>query len=106
MKTYERAPNKALEALGDATRRSVFELLREGPRPVGELAAALPVSRPAVSQHLRVLKDADLVRERTEGTRRFYSVNPDAVAELRAYFDEFWDRALEAFKEQAEGRGS
>ena len=102
MKTYQ----AALEALGDPTRRSVFELLREGPRPVGELASVLPVSRPAVSQHLRVLKNADLVSERIEGTRRYYSINPDAVAELRAYFDEFWDRALAAFKEQAEGSGS
>ena len=102
MKTYE----VSLEALGDPTRRSVFELLRDGPRPVGELAAKLPVSRPAVSQHLRVLRNADLVRERVDGTRRFYSINADAVAELRAYFDEFWDRALAAFKEQAEGSGS
>lgn len=84
----------------------MFELLRDGPQPVGELAKALPVSRPAVSQHLRVLKDAGLVRERVEGTRRFYSVNPEVVADLRAYFDEFWDRALADFKEQAEGRGS
>lgn len=102
MQTYE----VALHALGDPTRRAVFELLRDGERPVGELAALLPVSRPAVSQHLRVLKAADLVHERSEGTRRFYSVNADAVADLRAYFDGFWDRALAAFKEQAEGRGS
>ena len=66
----------------------------------------LPVSRPAVSQHLRVLKDADLVRERVEGTRRFYSINADAVAELREYFDGFWDNALAAFKERAEGSES
>jgi DNA-binding transcriptional ArsR family regulator len=84
----------------------VFELLRDGELPVGELASVLPVSRPAVSQHLRVLKDADLVRERVAGTRRYYSINADAVAELRAYFDEFWDRALAAFKERAEGSGS
>jgi DNA-binding transcriptional ArsR family regulator len=84
----------------------VFELLRDGPRPVGELAARVPVSRPAVSQHLRVLKDAGLVRERAEGTRRLYSIDPDAVADLRAYFDDFWDRALAGFKQQAEGRGS
>jgi DNA-binding transcriptional ArsR family regulator len=90
--------------LGDPTRRSVFELLRDGPRSVGDLAGALPVSRPAVSQHLRVLKDAGLVRERVEGTRRFYSIDTNALAELRAYFDDFWDRALASFKAQAEGR--
>ena len=82
----------------------MFELLRDGPRPVGELAEALPVSRPAVSQHLKVLKDAGLVRERVAGTKRFYSIDTDALADVRAYFEEFWDRALASFKEQAERR--
>src|SRR3982751_3456504 len=92
----------AIQALGDPTRRSIFERLRRGPRAVGELARELPVSRPAVSQHLRVLKEAGLVSERRNGTRRLYRIEPDAVAELRAYFDEFWSQALEAFKAAAE----
>ena len=92
----------AIQALGDPTRRTVFELLREGPRSVGELAGGLPVSRPAVSQHLRVLKEAGLVRERRQGTRNFYSVNGEGLAELRAYFEGFWDEALASFKAAAE----
>jgi DNA-binding transcriptional ArsR family regulator len=88
--------------LADPTRRQVFERLRRGPRPVGEIARGLPVSRPAVSQHLRVLKEAGLVRERREGTRHFYSVNGDGLTELREYFENFWEEALAAFKEQAE----
>ena len=92
----------AIQALGDPTRRTVFELLREGPRSVGELAGGLPVSRPAVSQHLRVLKEAGLVRERRQGTRNFYSVNGEGLAELRAYFEGFWHEALTAFKAAAE----
>ena len=96
----------ALDALGDRTRRTVFELVAEGPRAVGELAELLPVSRPAVSQHLRVLKDAGLVRDRVHGTRRLYSVSPEAIADLRTYLDGFWERALDAFKEEAEGRSS
>jgi DNA-binding transcriptional ArsR family regulator len=91
-----------MAALADPTRRAVFERLRRGPRPVVEIARGLPVSRPAVSQHLRVLKDAGLVRERREGTRNFYSVNGDGLAEVREYFEEFWDEALAAFKEAAE----
>jgi DNA-binding transcriptional ArsR family regulator len=91
-----------MAALADPTRRAIFELLREGPKPVGELARGLPVSRPAVSQHLRVLKEAGLVSERKAGTRRLYRIEPDAVAALRAYFDDFWSRALEAFKAAAE----
>ena len=87
-----------MAALADPTRRAIFELLREGPRPVGELARDLPVSRPAVSQHLRVLKEAGLVSERKNGTRRLYRIEPGAVAALRAYFDEFWSQALDAFK--------
>jgi|SRR5205823_2805908 len=91
-----------MAALADPTRRAIFERLREGPRPVGELARDLPVSRPAVSQHLRVLKEAGLVSERKDGTRRLYRIEPEAVAELRGYFDEFWSQALEAFKAAAE----
>jgi DNA-binding transcriptional ArsR family regulator len=94
----------AMDALGDPTRRSIFEQLRNGPRSVGELAAGLPVSRPAVSQHLRVLKEAGLVTERRNGTRRLYRLDPRGLEELRAYFERFWDDALEAFKEAAERR--
>jgi DNA-binding transcriptional ArsR family regulator len=96
---------EAIQALGDPTRRAVFERLREGPRSVGELALGLPVSRPAVSQHLRVLKAAGLVRERREGTRNYYSVNGDGLADLRAYFEGFWDETLTAFKAAAESEG-
>ena len=97
----------ALQALGDPTRRSIFERLRRGPRAVGELAHELPVSRPAVSQHLRILKEAGLVTEQRNGTRRIYGVDAQSVAELRDYFDEFWSDALESFRravEQDEGR--
>jgi DNA-binding transcriptional ArsR family regulator len=96
------AYGEAIAALADPTRRTVFERLREGPRPVGEIARGLPVSRPAVSQHLRVLKAAGLVRERREGTRNYYSVDGDALAELREYFEDFWEETLAAFKEAAE----
>ena|SRR3712207_799116 len=96
---------RAMDALGDPTRRTIFERLRRGPRAVGELADGLPVSRPAVSQHLRVLKEAGLVDERRNGTRRIYRLRPDGVAELRDYFDGFWSDALAAFKEAAEGGG-
>lgn len=96
------AYGEAIAALADPTRRTVFERLRGGPRPVVEIARGLPVSRPAVSQHLRVLKEAGLVRERREGTRNFYSVDGDALAELREYFENFWEEALAAFKEAAE----
>jgi DNA-binding transcriptional ArsR family regulator len=96
------AYGEAIAALADPTRRTVFERLREGPRPVGEIARGLPVSRPAVSQHLRVLKAAGLVRERREGTRNYYSVDGDALAELREYFEDFWEEALAAFKEATE----
>jgi DNA-binding transcriptional ArsR family regulator len=92
-------------ALADPTRRAVFERLREGPRPVGELARGLPVSRPAVSQHLRVLKDAGLVAERRDGTRRLYRIDPDGLAAIRDYFDDFWNEALAAFKAAAESEG-
>lgn len=92
----------AIQALGDPTRRSIFERLRNGPRAVGELARELPVSRPAVSQHLRVLKEAGLVTEQRNGTRRIYGVDAASVAELRDYFDGFWSDALESFKRAAE----
>jgi DNA-binding transcriptional ArsR family regulator len=96
------AYGEAIAALADPTRRTVFERLRGGPRPVVEIARGLPVSRPAVSQHLRVLKEAGLVRERREGTRNFYSVDGDGLADLRTYFEGFWDEALAAFKAAAE----
>jgi DNA-binding transcriptional ArsR family regulator len=94
----------AMNALGDPTRRAIFERLRRGPMPVGALAEGLPVSRPAVSQHLRVLKQAGLVTERREGTRRIYGLAPDGLAEVRAYFEEFWTVALADFKAAAEQR--
>jgi DNA-binding transcriptional ArsR family regulator len=93
-----------MSALGDPTRRTIFERLATRPMAVGELAGELPVSRPAVSQHLRVLKDAGLVRERAEGTRRVYRVDLDGVAAVRNYFDRFWDQALGDFKAEAERR--
>jgi DNA-binding transcriptional ArsR family regulator len=93
-----------MNALGEPTRRTIFERLARRPMAVGELASELPVSRPAVSQHLRVLKDAGLVRERAEGTRRVYRVDLDGVAAVRSYFDRFWDQALGDFKAEAERR--
>lgn len=94
--------DQALMALADPTRREIFERLAVRPRAVGELAGELPVSRPAVSQHLKVLREAELVSDRAEGNRRIYSVNPEGVAELRAYLDTFWRRSLAAFKQAAE----
>ena len=91
-----------MDALGDPTRRAIFERLRSKPLSVGEIADGLPVSRPAVSQHLRVLKEAGLVTERRNGTRRLYRLDPDRVGELRDYFDDFWTDALAAFKAEAE----
>jgi DNA-binding transcriptional ArsR family regulator len=96
------AYGNALAVLADPTRRKVFERLRSGPRPVNVLAAGLPVSRPAVSQHLKVLKDAGLVEERSEGVRRIYSLRREGLLELRTWLDSFWDDALEAFKREAE----
>jgi len=90
-----------LDALGDWTRRQIFESLRAGPRSVGEIAAGVPVSRPAVSQHLRVLKEAGLVSDRKEGTRRLYRVEPQGLAQIRQYFDSFWGEALERFAAEA-----
>ena|SRR5215210_7823442 len=91
-------------ALGDPTRRAIFERLAEGPRAVGELAGELPVSRPAVSQHLKVLKDAGLVTDRRTGTRRIYELDPDGVGTFRADLDRFWSRVLAAYKEVVEQR--
>jgi DNA-binding transcriptional ArsR family regulator len=91
-----------LDALGDATRRAILARLLDGPLPVGELARKFPVSRPAISQHLRVLKHARLVTDRAEGTRRLYALNPEAFESLRSYFDHFWAQALAAFKTRVE----
>jgi len=96
---------RALNCLADDTRRQVFEKLGTGPQSVGALARGLPVSRPAVSQHLKVLKEAGLVNDRPEGTRRVYYIDPDGLAELRAWLDRFWDRALESFKAAVEEAG-
>ena len=99
MQTYR---ENGIGVLGDATRRAIFERLARGPCSVGELADELPVTRPAVSQHLRVLKDAGLVFDRPVGTRRLYQLDPDGVGALRAYVDQFWTQSLAAFKAAAE----
>jgi len=91
---------KALQSLSDPTRRRVFEKLRSGPQSVGVLARGLPVSRPAVSQHLKVLKDAGLVADRSEGARRVYYIDPQGLGELRRWLDQFWTDALESFKNE------
>ena len=91
-----------LAALGDPTRRAIFERLAERPRAVGELAGELPVSRPAVSQHLKVLKDAGLVIDRPDGTRRLYQLDPAGIEAMRVYLDAFWNHALAAFKRAVE----
>lgn len=96
------AYSRAIAALANPTRREVFERLKSGPLPVGALAKGLPVSRPAVSQHLKVLKDAGLVSDRAEGVRRVYYIDPHGLGELRAWLDQFWDQALEAFQAEAE----
>jgi DNA-binding transcriptional ArsR family regulator len=93
---------QAFAALSDPTRRQVFERLADGPRAVGDLAEGLPVSRPAVSQHLKVLKEAGLVTDRAEGTRRVYQIDPQGLGQLRAWLDRFWDAALAAFVAEAE----
>ncbi|NOU28518.1 MAG: winged helix-turn-helix transcriptional regulator [Polyangiaceae bacterium] len=93
---------KVLNALGDPTRRRIFELVASRPRSVADAAEHVPVSRPAVSQHLRVLKSAGLVRDRAEGTRRIYELDQDGLVALRAYLDRFWDRALSRFQMAAE----
>jgi DNA-binding transcriptional ArsR family regulator len=93
-------------ALVDPTRRAIFERLARGPSAVGDLAREFPVSRPAVSQHLRVLKDAGLVTDRRDGSRRLYAVDPHGVEAMRAYFDTFWSDALAAFRKAAERKGA
>ena len=91
-----------LDALGDATRRAILARLIRGPMAVGELAREFPVSRPAISQHLRVLKDANLVADRPAGTRRLYQLNPAGFETLREYFEQFWGQALDAFRREVE----
>jgi DNA-binding transcriptional ArsR family regulator len=100
VETYE----DQFEAFAEPIRRQILERLRQGPLPVGELAQGLPVSRPAVSQHLRVLKQAELVRDEAVGTRRIYRLERKGFEALRSYFDSFWGEALEAFKEKVEER--
>lgn len=94
--------NRALAALADPTRRQIFERLRGGPKAVGTIAAGLPVSRPAVSQHLKVLKEAGLVRDEAAGNRRVYHIDPDGLGAIRAWLDSFWDDALAAFQAEVE----
>ena len=89
-------------ALADPTRRTIFERLVERPRAVGDLAGQMPVSRPAVSQHLKVLKDAGLVTDEAQGARRVYAIDPAGLGPMRAWLDQFWDEALAAFKAEAE----
>src|ERR1700761_5866442 len=96
------AYGNALAALADPTRRQVFERLRNGGKPVGQIAKGLSVSRPAVSQHLKVLKEAGLVREERDGTRRIYEIDPKGLGQLRRWLDQFWDEALEAFRAEVE----
>jgi DNA-binding transcriptional ArsR family regulator len=98
VKTY----SDALSALGDPTRRAIFEHLGDQPSAVVDLASLVPVSRPAVSQHLKVLKEAGLVRDVQVGTRRIYSLDPDGIAALRDYLDRFWNTALHSFKKRVE----
>jgi DNA-binding transcriptional ArsR family regulator len=90
--------DRQLDALGDATRRALLRKLREGPMAVSDLARGMEVSRPAVSQHLRVLKEASLVRDSAQGRNRYYSLDPRGFAMLRRYFDDLWVEALEAFQ--------
>lgn len=101
MNTYQEAQ---LDAIGDNTRRAILDRLLDGPASVGKLAAGFPISRPAVSQHLKILKDANLVIDRSEGTRRVYQLNPAGFDSLRNYFDKFWGRALNAFKNKVEAQ--
>jgi DNA-binding transcriptional ArsR family regulator len=94
--------NAVFVALADETRRDVFERLRSGPKSVGEIAHGLPVSRPAVSQHLKVLKEAGLVADEADGARRIYRIDPQGLGALRAWLDRFWDEALAALKDEIE----
>ena len=100
------AYERALAALADPTRRAVLERLRSGPRSVKTIAQGMPVSRPAVSQHLKVLKEAGLVADRPEGNRRVYYVDPDGLGALRGWLDQFWDAALAAFQAEVERNAS
>jgi DNA-binding transcriptional ArsR family regulator len=97
--TYQEAK---LDALGDATRRAILARLLKGPLPVGKLARDFPISRPAISQHLRILKQANLVVDKPAGNRRVYQLNPEGFDSLRDYFDQFWTQALTAFKKKVE----
>ena len=99
MNTYQEAQ---LDALGDTTRRAILARLLKGPMPVGKLARDFPISRPAISQHLRILKEANLVVDRAAGNRRLYQLNPEGFDSLREYFDQFWTVALNAFKKKVE----
>ena len=101
MATYQ---GEALRALGDPHRREIFERLSQSPLAVGELADELPISRPAVSQHLKVLKEARLVTDQQVGTRRIYQVDPDGLQRLRAYLDHFWDQALAGYRSAVDQR--
>ena len=94
--------DRVFSALHDPTRRAVLERLRDGPRPVGEIARFLPVTRPAVSQHLKVLKEAGLVADRSEGTRRIYFIDPKGLGAMRAWLDQFWESTLAAFAAEVE----
>jgi DNA-binding transcriptional ArsR family regulator len=98
------AYDNALAALADPTRRQVFERLRTGPQSVGAIARTLPVSRPAVSQHLKVLKEAGLVTDEPDGARRVYYIDPHGLAQLRIWLDQFWDEALSAFQTEISQR--
>jgi DNA-binding transcriptional ArsR family regulator len=102
MPYQEAAYERAFAALADPSRRQVFERLRAGPAPVGDIAKGMPVSRPAVSQHLKVLKEAGLVIDRAEGTRRIYAIDPEGIAALRSWLDQFWDDVLVAFAAEVE----
>jgi DNA-binding transcriptional ArsR family regulator len=95
---------RALDCLGDPTRRKVFERLRKGPLSVGEIARDMPVSRPAISQHLAVLKEAGLVGDKPVGTRRIYYIDPRGLSAVRAWLDQFWDQALASFQDEVERR--
>jgi DNA-binding transcriptional ArsR family regulator len=94
--------HSGLDALGDPTRRAIIESLLEGPKPVGELARGFPVSRPAISHHLRILKEANLVIDQAVGNRRLYSLNPEGIDLLRDYFDRFWMQGMKALKNKLE----
>lgn len=104
VRTYKRQ----LDAFADPTRRAIMEKLLHGPKPVGELARTFPISRPAISQHLRILKEANLVSDQAVGNRRLYQLNPEGFDLLRDYFDRFWSRTLQAFRTNLEqsGKGS